>query len=416
VPTTGRAHGTLLGVAPPVLARLAAPKSRSPVFVRSGVAKPGPTLPPPQVPLATPPRSPSPREIVDISLPEADLSEHALPVPAAPPVSPLSKSMPLAEPLALVPEKSAVPEAIHPATVATRPEVTSPVAHGVVLSSTRVSAPSFLEALTNRVRWIGVELPLWVPVASLVACCSVALAVGAMAILPRLGPPMPTQAAPAHAVAAASVAVPTPAALQRPTPDTTTLAAKPAESLTSGEVLLLNAVSSQKELEASKAFRDRVAANPSLLEDKAVLSELRKLMANPNTAREALAGVAAVPGPLGADILYEVWTGTPNRTATTDLARALVYTPDVRAKASPALLVALELRVVETCEQNHALLPRAIQAGDRRSLNLVAKLKRNQGCGPNKRQDCYPCLREGAELDTAIKTVKTRRAPTPLGP
>ena len=156
--------------------------------------------------------------------------------------------------------------------------------------------------------------------------------------------------------------------------------------------------------------------DPAVLKDKSALSELRKLTQDPDTARSALAGIAELPGPLGADLLYEIWTGTPNRTDATELARALVYAPDVRAKASPALAVALDLRRAETCEQNRELLARALSDGDRRSFNLLAKLKRKQGCGPNKRQDCYACLREGTELDDAIKTVKTRKAPPTFGP
>ena len=74
-----------------------------------------------------------------------------------------------------------------------------------------------------------------------------------------------------------------------------------------------------------------------------------------------------------------------------------------------------DLRRAETCEQSRDLLPRALSDGDRRSFNLLIKLKRKQGCGPNKRQDCYACLREGTALDDAIKAVKTRKAPTPFG-
>jgi hypothetical protein len=197
--------------------------------------------------------------------------------------------------------------------------------------------------------------------------------------------------------------------------DTAGLEARPRESLTAEEVLTLTSAQSEREHQAAKAFRRRLVGDPALVKDRAVLAELRRLAASADTATEALAAVAELPGPLSADLLYEVWTGTADRTGATDLARALVYSRDVRAKASPALSVALELRTAETCEQNHALFPRALADGDRRSFHLLAKLKRKQGCGPNKRQDCYACLRGGGELDAAIKAVKGRRAPTPFG-
>ena len=53
--------------------------------------------------------------------------------------------------------------------------------------------------------------------------------------------------------------------------------------------------------------------------------------------------------------------------------------------------------------------------GDRRSFHLLNKLTRKYGCGPNKRQDCYACLRDGKDLDAALKAVKARREPRPFG-
>jgi len=124
-----------------------------------------------------------------------------------------------------------------------------------------------------------------------------------------------------------------------------------------------------------------------------------------------------VEAPLGADLLYEVWTRTPVRTDATDLARALVYSTDVRPKASPALSVALDLRVAESCEQYKAILPKALKDGDRRSAQLLAKLNAKRGCGATKREDCYACLREpGDELKATINAVKSRRAPSFTAP
>jgi hypothetical protein len=92
----------------------------------------------------------------------------------------------------------------------------------------------------------------------------------------------------------------------------------------------------------------------------------------------------------------------------------LVFSKEVRAKASPELAVALDLRIAETCEQNKALLPRVIAKGDRRSLPMLAKLSRRFGCGPNKRQDCNACLRDDKSVDDAMVAVKKRREPKPF--
>jgi hypothetical protein len=69
---------------------------------------------------------------------------------------------------------------------------------------------------------------------------------------------------------------------------------------------------------------------------------------------------------------------------------------------------------LERCEDAKPLLARAVKEGDRRSLHLVIKLQRKYGCGPNKRQDCYACLRKGDELENAIKAVKARPEPRTL--
>jgi hypothetical protein len=101
------------------------------------------------------------------------------------------------------------------------------------------------------------------------------------------------------------------------------------------------------------------------------------------------------------------------RTDTTELARSLLYSPEVRPQASPALAVALDLRLAESCEQYQAVLPNALKDGDRRALHLLAKLTPKHGCGAKKRDDCYACLRaKSDELSATINAVKSRRAPT----
>jgi hypothetical protein len=175
-------------------------------------------------------------------------------------------------------------------------------------------------------------------------------------------------------------------------------------------------MASEKQRDAAKLFHERLMRDPSSAKNKAVLAELRKLLADADTAQQALAAVAGLPGPQSGDLLYEIWTASPGRSDTTELARALAYSRDVRAKSSAALSVALDLRLAETCAANQALLPRAIQDGDRRSLQLLTKLQRKQGCGPKKSADCFACLRDGEELEAAITAVKARRAPSPFGP
>lgn len=193
------------------------------------------------------------------------------------------------------------------------------------------------------------------------------------------------------------------------------LSAKPAAELRVDEALALSLGRSAENVRAARALRERIEHDPGLIKDPEVLAQLRRYSDDPETARDALAAIANVPGPISADLIYEVWTATTSRSIASDLARSLINSKDVRAKASKPLSVALDLRDADSCEKNRELLPRASSDGDRRSFHLLNKLTRKYGCGPNKRQDCYACLRDGKELDEALKVVKTRREPRPFG-
>jgi hypothetical protein len=191
------------------------------------------------------------------------------------------------------------------------------------------------------------------------------------------------------------------------------LESKPAESRTVAESLAIaSGAAAQKRREALQ-LGETIAKNPAAADDDAVVKRLRAAADDPETAREALRIMAAIPGPKSADLIYDVWVGTPGRTASTQLAEALVYGPDVRPKASAALSVALDLRRASRCDEFAAILPRAKSDGDGRSLHLLAKLARRRGCGSAKRDDCYPCLRGSGTLNEALAAMQARAKTTP---
>jgi hypothetical protein len=193
----------------------------------------------------------------------------------------------------------------------------------------------------------------------------------------------------------------------------TDLEAKPPESLTARELLLVADAHSEQRRADARVLRRKLEDNPALAKDSAVQSELLRSAKDDRTARDALAAMAALGPPIGPDLLYETWTRTPERSDATELARALVYSPDVRPKASPGLAVALALRTAETCEQYKAILPSALKDGDRRSFPLLNKLSAKRGCGPKKASDCFACLREPRDdLAATMSAAKSRRAPS----
>ncbi|HEY3498398.1 MAG TPA: hypothetical protein VGK73_27075, partial [Polyangiaceae bacterium] len=163
---------------------------------------------------------------------------------------------------------------------------------------------------------------------------------------------------------------------------------------------------------SARRLRERLASDPGLAKDPHVVLELLKFAQSSDTSREALTAMAALPGPIAADLLYEVWTGTAERSGATELAQALLLGRDVRPRASPALAVALDLREAEACEDSAKILQRAFEVGDKRSFAPLSRLLRRTGCGPGKKQDCYPCLRDQDELlRKALAAAKLRREP-----
>ncbi|HYQ46611.1 MAG TPA: hypothetical protein VER11_31800 [Polyangiaceae bacterium] len=300
--------------------------------------------------------------------------------------------------------------------------------------------PSFAGALAQRVRFAGGEVPLWTLVTPLVLLVALGAAFAAAAVTSPADPGAALKVVPEPSASAIVAAAPTPlppppvvsavsaSPDEKPKPLTVLervsqgedsaikeLSAKPAADLRVDEALALSLGRSAQNVRAARALRERIDHDPGLIKDPEVLAQLRRYSDDPETARDALAAIAAVPGPISADLIYEVWTATSSRSIASDLARSLINSKDVRAKASKPLAVALELRDADTCEKNRDLLPRASSDGDRRSFSLLNKLTRKYGCGPNKRQDCYACLRDGKDLDEALKVVKTRREPRPFG-
>ena len=140
--------------------------------------------------------------------------------------------------------------------------------------------------------------------------------------------------------------------------------------------------------------------------------ELFDLINDRHTSVSALAEVAKIEHSIGPDLLFHVWTATRQRTDTTRLAEELLFSRDVRGRASPALAVVLNLRDTKDCGKVRDILASALKHADRRSLVGLGRLKRRTGCGAGERGDCYACLRDSQEIEEAIKAAAAREPPT----
>jgi hypothetical protein len=111
------------------------------------------------------------------------------------------------------------------------------------------------------------------------------------------------------------------------------------------------------------------------------------------------------------DLLFEVWLSTKEKTAATRGARKWLDSDAVRAAASPAAKLALELRETKGCSALRELLPRARAEGDERLLATLKRLQAKSGCGFLSLGDCYGCLRGDGVLEQAVSAVADRPAP-----
>jgi hypothetical protein len=186
------------------------------------------------------------------------------------------------------------------------------------------------------------------------------------------------------------------------------------ESLTerkASQIVALAKGRSAQKRHALDAVGRELRSNLPLSADRETLARLRPYTQDRETATEALAVLASLHTPMAGDMLYEIWTGARGKTDTSELARDLLYTKEVKDSVSEALAVALDLQDARTCEDVEKTLPRAREHGDMRSLILLGKLNFRYGCGSRGGQDCYPCLRGTTAINDAIQAVRGRPAP-----
>lgn len=358
-----QADRTLLGVAPPRLDDTAEALPRSPVFVRAGTSV-------------------------------ADDDQQPLPLPRM--------ALPSRPPPRLTSEVPGVSQARAP-------------------FGDRGRAANWAVAMLNLpARVGGRQVALW-KVLALGSLVIAALVVLCLSLVGSAAKSAPRAAfSPAPGASAPSVAAPaTPPIANKPAAAAARadFDGKPPETLSASELLSLADARVEREREAVEALRRRLQDNPALAKDKTVQTELLRRAGDGDTAREALATIVQLEAPYNADLLYEVWTSTPAKNDTTELARTLLYSTDVRPKATPALSVALQLRSAETCDQYRTALPLALKDGDRRSLHLLTKLTNKRGCGPKKTEDCFACVRQQPdEVAATINAVKSRRPPSYTAP
>lgn len=150
---------------------------------------------------------------------------------------------------------------------------------------------------------------------------------------------------------------------------------------------------------------------PSGLSTPNLAARFLNFATSPETMLPAFSHLLGWSGSTGPDVLYAVWEKAPGGNRAASLAQQLLHSADQRAKATPALVTAIDLRSATSCEDYLRVLPAVQRDGDQRSSATLRALKHTDGCGDDGQKDCFACLREGTALDDALKAIEGRAAP-----
>lgn len=252
---------------------------------------------------------------------------------------------------------------------------------------------------------------MWVTVVVGLVCLSLGLAVSF--VLKGNKPAPPPTVPCASAMASSQKPKAEPDVIERATAGETRamdeLSAIPVEQRSVAEaVALAKGRAAQKQMAL-----DLLRENLTQSADAEGMKKLLQFAQDGDTARLAIGIAAGLSGSKGCDLLYELSIAKATPPEMGILAGHFLNGKEVRAKASPALAVVLDLRDATECEQRKALLEKAIEIGDRRILRHVVPLTKKTGCGPKKADDCNPCLREDNQklIRDAMAKTQSRKGP-----
>jgi hypothetical protein len=153
-----------------------------------------------------------------------------------------------------------------------------------------------------------------------------------------------------------------------------------------------------------------LARDASLWNDRATLARLVELARDPSVAPDVLAALARTGHPTAADLLDELRHDFPQGARLGLYARDLLHSTEVRKTWSPALRIAIELSEVQGCPKALTLVERAREQADSRAVGALGRLGEREGCGPKRRDDCYPCLHDPEQERALVEAREAARS------
>jgi hypothetical protein len=172
---------------------------------------------------------------------------------------------------------------------------------------------------------------------------------------------------------------------------------------------LLFAYARQRNQLAAMGAAERLLDSAPRAADDSEVQQAIMIVANgaPAASAEALRLLSTKMGGRGLDLLYDLLTAPRIGKLLKDRAAELLRNPDVRASATPALLIALDLRNAMPCGRK-PLLGRAREDGDVRALAFLKPLTSTSGCGIFRKSDCFECLEPRKELYDTVAVIQNR--------
>ena len=153
--------------------------------------------------------------------------------------------------------------------------------------------------------------------------------------------------------------------------------------------------------EALSAYGHALEKNAAHASDMGTLGALRFLVDDENFSQKIIEFVAKRLPDVAADFLFDVWSKTSAKTRSTELAKAELDSPNVRAHQSEALELAFAIRAAEDCSAQSALLPKLVLRGDERAVPRLREIKHDAACSKQA----------GKVLDEALTQASLRKAP-----
>lgn len=158
---------------------------------------------------------------------------------------------------------------------------------------------------------------------------------------------------------------------------------------------------------ALRALAGLARLDPTMAGDDQMLQVVTEAALQPETSDAALNMLETALGDRGVGALTDLADRTTMEPWRSKFFASL-QKGNVRALASEATIILIDLRAAARCEDKRGLFRRAATQGDARTLSYLQQLQNPTGCGPGGQNDCWPCLRKGTVLQATIDQIQKR--------